>query len=204
MVLADRSYASNPTCPSPLHFARDRTAFTDVIDRTFWEILAGCDHDALRTRLSYGTEGSTSRLDELDNLGDWPDAAFRAALLHFAEKLAWTQNADMQRRVSFHEQSASTTLASANAAEHDDLSWLLLASTALGHFEHFFIRFFKEHPDIAGVALEDGPEALDQEIFHWIAETGVCGTNINEFWHAFNDPASCALSCYINMRIRGQ
>jgi hypothetical protein len=211
--LAERSFGSNATSPSPLHLARDRTASRNVTDRTFWDILAAYNHRALRVRLSRRVESNTGTIDEPDELGGGHDAAFSAALLCFLETLASTQDANTQSGIGFHGQRASTTSASARvvnpsdfptAAAHADFPCFLLARTAHGHFEHLFSRFFTEHRDIALEALKDGPEALDQEIIHWIADTGVCGTEINEFWSAFNDPVCSALTCYINLRTRGQ
>lgn len=213
MPLAERSCAPNTTSRSLLHLACVSTSSTDVIDRTFWDILAGYNHHALRMHLSQRAESKTSTIDELDKLGGRPDAAFSAALLSFLETLVSTQDANTQSGLGFPGQRTSTTSASASAvnplnlptaADHADFPCFLLAPTAHGHFEHLFTRFFTEHRDIAVEALKDGPEALDQEIIHWIADTGVCGTETNEFWSAFNEPVCRALTCYINLRTRGQ
>lgn len=78
----------------------------------------------------------------------------------------------------------------------------LLATKACEQFEHFFSRFFTEQRKHVDEALDDGPEALDQDIRHWIAETGACGAAIHDFWAALNDPVASALTSFINLRTR--
>lgn len=212
MLLNEPSGGANAAQRSQLDLANDGTASGDVLDRTFWHILAGDYHNALQIRPAGSVEIDTSATDQLKGLDSCPTAAFDAALRCFFEPWALWQSAPSQGGGSLSgEQQAGALSPSASwmdflhsVTSAEDRKAALVTSAPIAHrqFERLFTRFITERRDIVDKALDDGPEALDQEIIHWIAETCVCGADVNDFFSALVDPVGRALTVYLNLRTR--